>query len=172
MPLGCQILLRSEGIWDWEKSETRRFRSMSLVLWTSKNWSDRHHIDIRCAIIRIHLMIRLPYPLQCNARVLFFKMGIWVEFNSRNPSKSGLLWKKVRFYSRKTPKTWLFTYMGLYSRVALHWIGYGMCNILIFWWVKSSSFIDKSSSILDWDKSKIEDCLMFFRQVSGFRCRE
>ena len=63
------------------------------------------------------LLSELPYPLDCNPRVLFFKMGFWVGVNSKNPSKSGLFDQKMGVYSRKTPKTGLFNYLGLYSRV-------------------------------------------------------
>ena len=49
----------------------------------------------------------LPYPLEYNHGVIFFKMGFWVRFNSKNPSKSGLFDQKMGFYSRKTPKTGL-----------------------------------------------------------------
>ena len=52
------------------------------------------------------------YPLDCNPRVLFFKMGFWVGVNSKNASKSGLFDQKVGVYSRKTPKTGLFTFSG------------------------------------------------------------
>ena len=46
----------------------------------------------------------LPYPLQSKPGVLHFKMDFWVGFNSKYPSKSGLLNKKVGLYSRKTTK--------------------------------------------------------------------
>ena len=49
----------------------------------------------------------IPYPLEYNHGVIFFKMGFWVRFNSKNPSKSGLFDQKMGFYSRKTPKTGL-----------------------------------------------------------------
>ena len=45
----------------------------------------------------------IPYLSQCNPGVVFFKMGFWVRFNLKKPSKSGLFKKKVGFYSRKTP---------------------------------------------------------------------
>ena len=54
----------------------------------------------------------IPYPLECSPGVLFFKMDFWVGFNSKYLSKSGLFSKKVGFYSRKTPKTWLFKLHG------------------------------------------------------------
>ena len=72
---------------------------------------------------------RLPYPLDCNPRVLFFKMGFWVGVNSKNPSKSGLFDQKVGVYSRKTTKTGLFNFLGLYSRVGLQSSGYGMLTL-------------------------------------------
>ena len=72
------------------------------------------------------LLSELPYPLDCNPRVLFFKMGFWVGVNSKNPSKSGLFDQKVGVYSRKTTKTGLFNFLGLYSRVGLQSSGYGM----------------------------------------------
>ena len=50
---------------------------------------------------------RIPYPLEYKHGVIFFKMGFWVRFNSKNPSKSGLFDQKMGFYSRKTPKTGL-----------------------------------------------------------------
>ena len=53
-------------------------------------------------------------------------MGFWVGVNSKNPSKSGLFDQKVGVYSRKTPKTGLFNYLGLYSRVGLQSSGYGI----------------------------------------------
>ena len=56
--------------------------------------------------------IYLPYPLDSNPGVVFFKMDFWVGFSSKNPLKSGLLSQKVGVYSRKTPKTGLFTYRG------------------------------------------------------------
>ena len=49
----------------------------------------------------------LPYPLEYNHGVIFFKMGFWVRFNSKNPSKRGLFDQKMGFYSRKSPKTGL-----------------------------------------------------------------
>ena len=49
----------------------------------------------------------IPYPLEYNHGVLFFNMSFWVRFNSKNPSKSGLFYQKMGFYSRKTPKTGL-----------------------------------------------------------------
>ena len=41
--------------------------------------------------ILIDTLLSIPYPLDCNPnpRVLCFKMGFWVEVNSKNPSKSG-----------------------------------------------------------------------------------
>ena len=39
-------------------------------------------------------------------------MGFWVGVNSKNPLKSGLFDQKVGVYSRKTPKTGLFTLPG------------------------------------------------------------
>ena len=39
-------------------------------------------------------------------------MGFWVGVNSKNPPKSGLFKQKVGVYSRKTPKTRLFTLPG------------------------------------------------------------
>ena len=64
--------------------------------------------------------------LDCNPRVLFFKMGFWVGVNSKNASKSGLFDQKVGVYSRKTPKAGLFNFLGLYSRVGLQSSGYGI----------------------------------------------
>ena len=55
---------------------------------------------------------KLLYPLEYNHGVLFFNMGFWVRFNSKNPSKSGLFEKKVGVYLRKNPKTGLFTLPG------------------------------------------------------------
>ena len=60
-------------------------------------WSVNHHI---------------PYPRHCSPGVLFFNMGFWVGVNSKNPPKSGLFKQKVGVYSRKTPKTRLFTLPG------------------------------------------------------------
>ena len=68
---------------------------------------------------------KLPYPLECSPRVLFFILRFWVRFNSNLTSKSGLLSQKVRLYSRKTTKSGLFKNMGLYSGVRLHSSGYG-----------------------------------------------
>ena len=53
--------------------------------------------------------LQIQYPRQCSPGVLFFNMGFWVGDNSKNPSKSGLFEQKVGVYSRKTPKTGLFT---------------------------------------------------------------
>ena len=61
----------------------------------------------------ITVSLYLPFPLDCNPRILFFKMGFWVGFNSKNPSNSGLFDQKVGVYSRKTPKTGLFTLPGV-----------------------------------------------------------
>ena len=58
------------------------------------------------------IFIQIPYPLDCNPRVLFFKMSFWVGVNSKNPSISGLFDQKVGVYSRKTPKTGHFTLPG------------------------------------------------------------
>ena len=71
------------------------------------------------------IFIQIPYPLDCNPRVLFFKMSFWVGVNSKNPSKSGLFDQKVGVYSRKTTKTGLFNFLGLYSRVGLQSSEYG-----------------------------------------------
>ena len=68
------------------------------------------------------IFIQIPYPLDCNPRVLFFKMSFWVGVNSKNPSKSGLFHQNVGVYSRKTPKTGPFTLPG-----ALHIQEWG-CN--------------------------------------------
>ena len=54
----------------------------------------------------------IPYPRHCSPGVLFFNMGFWVGVNSKNPPKSGLFKQKVGVYSRKTPKTRLFTLPG------------------------------------------------------------
>ena len=54
----------------------------------------------------------IPYPRHCCPGVLFFNMGFWVGVNSKNPLKSGLFDQKVGVYSRKTPKTGLFTLPG------------------------------------------------------------
>ena len=70
--------------------------------------------------------IQIPYPLEYNHGVLFFNMGFWVRFNSKNPSKSGLFDQKMGFYSRKTPKTGLLKKVRLCSRVGLYTSGYGM----------------------------------------------
>ena len=59
--------------------------------------------------------INIPNPLDCNPRVLFFKKGFL----------GGLFDQKMGVYSRKTPKTGLFNYLGLYSRVGLQSSGYG-----------------------------------------------
>ena len=60
--------------------------------------------------------------------VLFFKMSFRVGtgVHSNNPSKSGLFDPKEGVYSRKTPKTELFTLIGslFKSRVAINWIRY------------------------------------------------
>ena len=58
------------------------------------------------------LCSKLPYPRHCSPGVLFFNMGFWVGVNSKNPPKSGLFKQKVGVYSRKTPKTRLFTLPG------------------------------------------------------------
>ena len=70
--------------------------------------------------------VSLPYPHQCNARVLFFKMGFWEGFNSRNPSKSGLLSKKSGVLFKKNPKNKTFHIHGFLfkSSVALKRIQY------------------------------------------------
>ena len=60
-------------------------------------------------IIGIKILRYIPYQLDCNPKVLFFKMSFWVGVNSKNPSISGLFDQKVGVYSRKTPKTGLFT---------------------------------------------------------------
>ena len=79
----------------------------------------------------------IPYLSQCNPGVVFFKMGFWVRFNLKNPSKSGLFNKKVGFYSRKPKKTGLFTLPGALfkSGVALERIRYlfGTGNIARTW---------------------------------------
>ena len=80
---------------------------------------------------------KVPYPLDCKPGVLFFKMDFWVGFNSKYPWKSGLLSKKVGFYSRKPQKPDFSHYVGLYSRVGLHSRGYSLyykirSNFLIF----------------------------------------
>ena len=64
----------------------------------------------------------IPYLRHCSPGVLFFNMGFWVGVNSKNPPKSGLFKQKV--YSRKTPKTRLFTLPGAQfkSGAAMTWI--------------------------------------------------
>ena len=59
-------------------------------------------------------------------------MSFWVGVNSKNPSKSGLFGQKVGVYSRKTPKTGLFTLPGALfkSGAALTRIRY-LCNMYI-----------------------------------------
>ena len=54
----------------------------------------------------------LLYPSECSPRVLLKILGFWMRFNSKT-SKSGLFSKKVRFHSRKTPKSGLFKVHGL-----------------------------------------------------------
>ena len=53
-------------------------------------------------------------------------MGFWVGVNSKNPSNSGLFDQKVGFFSRKIPKTGVFTLPGVLfkSGAALKWIRY------------------------------------------------
>ena len=46
------------------------------------------------------IFIQIPYPLDCNPRVLFFKMSFWVGVNSKNPSISGLFDQKVDFLTK------------------------------------------------------------------------
>ena len=58
------------------------------------------------------IVLGIPYPRHCSPGVLFFNMGFWVGVNSKNPPKSGLFKQKVGVYSRKTPKTRLFTLPG------------------------------------------------------------
>ena len=67
---------------------------------------------------------QLPYPLDSNPGVVFFKMDFWVGFSSKNPLKSGLLSQKVGVYSRKTPKTGQSTLPGTLfkSGAAIKWI--------------------------------------------------
>ena len=75
---------------------------------------------------RIKWLHGIPYPLEYNHGVIFFKMGFWVRFNSKNPSKSGLFDQKMGFYSRKTPKTGFLKKVMLYSRVGLYTSGYSI----------------------------------------------
>ena len=53
-------------------------------------------------------MFDIPYPLEYNHGVIFFKMGFWVRFNSKNPSKSGLFDQKNGVLFKKNPKNRTF----------------------------------------------------------------
>ena len=64
------------------------------------------------ASVSAYKKIQLPYPRYCSPGVLFFDMDFWMGVISKNPSKSGLFKPKVGVYSRKTPKTGLFTLPG------------------------------------------------------------
>ena len=81
----------------------------------------------------------IPYPRHCSPGVLFFNMGFWVGVNSKNPPKSGLFKQKVGVYSRKTPKTRLFTVPGAQfkSGAAMTRIRY----LNLAYWAQKISFI-------------------------------
>ena len=94
-------------------------------------------------------MYDIPYPRHCSPGVLFFNMGFWVGVNSKNPPKSGLFKQKVGVYSRKTPKTRLFTLPGAQFKS-----GAAMTRIRYFkkHWKKVDSQRAKESGII-WQKN-------------------
>ena len=91
------------------------------LLWVV--WFISRHLFSELAVI---VIFYIPYPFVYNHEVLFFNIGFWVMFNSKNPSKSGLFDQKMGFYSRKTQKTGFLKKVRLYSRVGLYTSGYGI----------------------------------------------
>ena len=71
-----------------------------------------------------NILYYVPYPFVYNHGALFFNIGFWVRFNSKNPSKRGLFAQKRGFNSRKNPKTGLLKRLRLYSKVGLYTSGY------------------------------------------------
>ena len=84
-------------------------------------WFTSRHLFSELAVI---VIFYIPYPFVYNHEVLFFNIGFWVMFNSKNPSKSGLFDQKMGFNSRKTQKTGFLKKVRLYSRVGLYTSGY------------------------------------------------
>ena len=96
-------------------------------------------MDSKCSIVFVPFwgFHHVPYPRHCSPGVLFFNMGFWVGVNSKNPPKSGLFKQKVGVYSRKTPKTRLFTLPGAQfkSGAAMTRIRYTIYQSKIFFWL-------------------------------------
>ena len=73
------------------------------------------------------LLVKWEYRIRFNAALGFY-FSIWVfewgSIKKKNTSNSGLFDQKVGFFSRKTPKTGLFTLPGVLfkSGAALKWI--------------------------------------------------
>ena len=58
--------------------------------------------------MNVCLKVYIPYPFVYNHRVLFFNIGFWVRFNSKNPSKGGLSDQKNGVLFKKNPKSRTF----------------------------------------------------------------
>ena len=109
-----KALVSSSSIW-WPYHWACLLLKLNQCPWKFvQEWEFRlDYYNQQIAEEHFHIHLKdIPYPRHCSPGVLFFNMGFWVGVNSKNPPKSGLFKQKVGVYSRKTPKTRLFTLPG------------------------------------------------------------
>ena len=83
------------------------------------------------------ILFQIPYPLQCNPGVLFFKIDFWVGVYSKIPFKKWTFTQKLGFIQEKSQKLDFSYYLGLYSRLGLQSSGcvlylYNLANLELF----------------------------------------